>query len=136
MCGRTQKSNVGGVEIIPFSVAIAGETRWRFRKTIAFVRYMHHANCAVVLRILAPDAEREATAANNSTCNAEKDVLAAKLFKWHDAAWLQARRIDFDIGGSQRPGTRLHSGHVGLRWDEALEKAKELLRVVNARMNE
>ena len=49
--------------------------------------------------------------------------LAALLFKWHDAEWLKARRHE-GVGGSNRPGVRLFSGHVQRRWDEALLDAR------------
>ena len=32
--------------------------------------------------------------------------LASLLFRWHDAAWLEERRLDPAVGGSMRPGTR------------------------------
>ena len=49
--------------------------------------------------------------------------LASILFKWHDAAWLQAKRHE-GAGGSNRPGVRLFSGHVQRCWDEALLDAR------------
>jgi len=50
--------------------------------------------------------------------------LAAMLFSWHPAEWLQARRDDPDIGGHARPGTRMSSGPVPARWDESISKAR------------
>ena len=57
--------------------------------------------------------------------------LAAKLYCWHDANWLQARRRDNDIGGVDRPGTRLSSGPVPIRWDESVNRASEALNTGN-----
>ena len=54
--------------------------------------------------------------------------LASMLFTWHDAAWLQTRRLDSDVGGHRRPGTRAQSGPVCARWDESVELARDSLR--------
>ena len=53
--------------------------------------------------------------------------LAAILFKWHGASWLQNRRLNPDVGGALRPGTRSSSGFLHARWDEALNKARARL---------
>ena len=50
--------------------------------------------------------------------------LASLFFRWHDADWLETRRLDPDIGGPNRPGTRSSSGFVCTRWDEAVLKAR------------
>jgi hypothetical protein len=50
--------------------------------------------------------------------------LAAMLFTWHGAAWLEDRRLSPDVGGVLRPGTRSNSGFLHARWDEALMKAR------------
>ena len=53
--------------------------------------------------------------------------LAAQFFTWQDDSWLNARRRDPRIGGSDRPGTRAQSGFVFRRWDESLQQAQEYL---------
>ena len=53
--------------------------------------------------------------------------LAAILFNFHDAEWLEERRQDPNIGGALRPGTRAHSVFFHTRWDEALRKARTRL---------
>ena len=53
---------------------------------------------------------------------------AAALFTWHDAKWLQERRLDPEVGaGLMRPGTRSAPGPVVKRWDEAHCGAQEHL---------
>ena len=47
--------------------------------------------------------------------------LAAQLYAWRGAAWLQERRVESSSG---RPGTRQYSGYAQRRWDEAVEDAK------------
>ena len=53
--------------------------------------------------------------------------LAALLFEWHGASWLQYRRLDPEIGGSLRPGTRAASGIIHARWDESIAKARSIV---------
>ena len=56
------------------------------------------------------------------------ESLASLLFRWHDAAWLEERRLDPAVGGSLRPGTRAQSGYLNARWDESVHKARCLLK--------
>ena len=51
--------------------------------------------------------------------------LAAQLFLWHDAEWLQRRRIE---SGVMRPATRATPGFLPKRWDESLEEARTYLQ--------
>ena len=53
--------------------------------------------------------------------------LAARLFSWKDARWLQTQRLDPDVGGHGRPGTRVCSGPVCARWDESIALARAKL---------
>ena len=53
--------------------------------------------------------------------------LAAMLYNWHGASWLEERRLNPDIGGVLRPGTRTSSGFLHARWDEAVIKARSRL---------
>ena len=50
--------------------------------------------------------------------------LAAELYKWHDSAWLQQRRI---ASGIMRPGTRAKAGYLPKRWDEAVPDARDYI---------
>ena len=50
--------------------------------------------------------------------------IAAIMYDWHDAAWLEQRRLDPHIGGSLHPGTRCSSGFLHARWDESVSKAR------------
>ena len=50
--------------------------------------------------------------------------LASMFFNWHGASWLEERRLDPEVGGVLRPGTRSSSGLFHARWDEALSKAR------------
>ena len=50
--------------------------------------------------------------------------LASLLYRWHSAEWLEERRLNPDLGGPLRPGTRSQSGFVRARWDESVIKAR------------
>ena len=50
--------------------------------------------------------------------------IAAALYNWHDAAWLEERKLSPDIGGILRPGTQSSNGFVHVRWDESLIRAR------------
>ena len=50
--------------------------------------------------------------------------LASQLFLWHDAEWLQRRRVE---SGVMRPATRASSGFLPKRWDESLQNARTYL---------
>ena len=52
--------------------------------------------------------------------------LAAILYSYHDATWLESRR-QCSRGGTMRPGTRTDAGPVFARWDESVIKALEFL---------
>jgi hypothetical protein len=54
--------------------------------------------------------------------------LAAILYNWHGARWLEDRRLNPNIGGVLRPGTRSNSGFLHARWDEAISKARRACR--------
>ena len=56
------------------------------------------------------------------------ESLASLLFRWHGASWLEDRRLDPNIGGSLRPGTRTQSGYLNVRWDESIAKAQCILK--------
>ena len=51
--------------------------------------------------------------------------LASQLYLWHDAEWLQNRRIE---SGIMRPATRALPGYLPKRWDESLESARTYLQ--------
>ena len=57
-----------------------------------------------------------------------RDSVASMLFQWHNAAWLEERRLDSSVGGSLRPGTRSQSGFLNTRWDESVSKAQTMLK--------
>ena len=69
-------------------------------------------------------AKRVVDWANHLSRPRNSSSLATMLFLWRDEGWLQQRRLDPLIGGSQRPGTRLGSGPVHRRWDEAVASAR------------
>ena len=46
--------------------------------------------------------------------------LAAQVYAWHGAAWLQERR---ESSGVMRPETRIAAGFMPKRWDESVEDA-------------
>jgi hypothetical protein len=52
--------------------------------------------------------------------------LASLLYRWHNAQWLEERRLNPDVGGPLRPGTRSQSGFVCARWDESVAKARQV----------
>ena len=52
------------------------------------------------------------------------DSLASELFRWHDAEWLQCRRVE---SGVMRPATRALPGFLPKRWDESLQEARSYL---------
>ena len=54
--------------------------------------------------------------------------LAAMLYNWHGASWLENCRLSPYVGGVLRPGTRSYSGFLHTRWDEAVNKARSKLR--------
>ena len=51
--------------------------------------------------------------------------LASQLFLWHDAEWLQRRRVE---SGVMRPATRASPGYLPKRWDESLQDARAYLQ--------
>ena len=53
--------------------------------------------------------------------------LASILYRWHGADWLEDRRLNPDIGGPLRPGTRAASGFFCVRWDESVLKARSAI---------
>ena len=55
----------------------------------------------------------------------DQKSLAALMHTYHDAAWLEGRRLNPDIGGASRPGTRAQSGYFNARWDESVLKARK-----------
>ena len=69
-------------------------------------------------------AERVVSWASHLERERNGSSLAALFYKWHDAEWLQNRRRDSATG---RPRTRLTSGHVVPRWDEAVDEARKML---------
>ena len=51
--------------------------------------------------------------------------LASQFFRWHDAEWLQRRRVE---SGVMRPATRATPGFLPKRWDESLQEARAYLQ--------
>ena len=54
--------------------------------------------------------------------------LASSLYRWHGQKWLNNRRLDPLVGGTNRPGTRDSSGPMYRRLDETVSDAVLHLR--------
>ena len=51
--------------------------------------------------------------------------LASQPCLWHDAEWLQRRRLE---SGIMRPATRASPGYLPKRWDESLQDVRAYLQ--------